>query len=102
MTAEDILKKIQVYLEKHSKDPSGWINQSIYKQNFFRLFEVSYKQGFFSPSSHPRLTTDAMADWLRQNWKSTDTNSDTKKEELIRELCSMWKEWEYAMDNFKK
>jgi len=99
MTAEEILKRVDDYLDQHA-DPQGArgsIYQDPYKSDFFDLCLEAYVKGYFDPSSSPRLTGDAMSDRFNVRWMDLEKEHQKKKLTLLKKLTQMWDEWEYAL-----
>jgi len=101
MTQEEIIEKIITYLDQHFKNTRGAISQEPYKGDFFDLFREAYRNGYFDPSSRPRLTGDALSDILAGRWLTGD-EGDKGKCDWMHKLLPKWDEWWYAWDQIRK
>jgi len=62
MGREEIISTVLTYLDEHLKEERGYIGQSFYKDDFFKLFKEAYKQGYFDPSSGSPLLTRRLSE----------------------------------------
>ena len=103
MTGEEIIRRIQEYLEQHRQGTRGHITQDPYKEDIFKLFREAYEGGYFNIGSNPRLTGDAIRDILNERWiKSLEMQDRMAAADILERLLSMWSEWKYAWDKYQE
>ena len=70
MTAEEILEKVNEYLDQHLKRgaPKEALSQDPHKTEFFELFREAYRKGYFDKSFSPQLSGDALYKAIVERW----------------------------------
>ncbi len=99
MTQEEIIKALIVLLDGHLTGLRGSMQQEPYKGDFFELFAQARRIGYFEPPSSPLLTADLQRDILVYRWFADD-GQDDKRQELLDQLLSAWREWRYALEHY--
>ena len=97
MTAQQILDRIIEYLDQHLSGIRGYIGQDPYKSDFFKLCKEAHHHGYCEPSSHPRLTGDAMKSILEVRWSTGGFAKEEQRSDLMERFFAMWDEWRYAL-----
>ena len=100
MTQKQIIDEVITHLDLHLKDVLGYIGQEPYKGDFFKLFKEAYREGYFQPSSNPRLTGDAFRIILLDRWNTGGDNKKQERQKLMEQLFARWDEWRYAWDHY--
>ncbi|MFH1355933.1 MAG: hypothetical protein ABII18_02270 [bacterium] len=98
MRADEILEKINDYIDQHVSDVRGSIHQDPYKSDFFQLCLDAHLKGHFKPSSPACLTGDAMRGSFHERWSALEPEFQEKKFDLLEQVISMWDEWSYALN----
>ena len=101
MTQDEIINQIVEYLDQHLLGTRGGMGQEPYKGDFFKLFEEAHRGSYFDVTSSPRLTGDGLIDPITVRWTTGDDEEANRREQLMRQLLSMWNEWRYAWDRLE-
>ena len=101
MTTEEILDRINQYLDQHISGISGSIHQEPYTGDLFKLFAVAYANRESAGPSAPCITSDGLIEAIGARSQQADVPEHyQKKIELLRKLGAMWKEWDYAWEMY--
>ena|ERR1035437_945128 len=99
MDGYELLKKLRSLIETHT-DLGCSIHQAGYKDDYFRLFKVAHDRKWFESSAHPRLTGDAISDYLYNDWLAEKNEINEKRGKTLKALLAMWDEWHYALKKY--
>ena len=101
MIHDEIIRKIIDYLMQHFENIRGCIGQEPYKKDLFALFKIAYENDYFSINASPRLTADNLRNIISERAGSNQELREIfETSELLNDFCKMWKEWQYALDNY--
>lgn len=103
MTNEEILSRINDYLDQHLSEGRGYIRQEPYIGDFFNLFAAAYAKRESAGSSAPYITSDGLVENVGARSQATDSaESYQKKLDLLHKLGAMWSEWDYAWEMYPR
>jgi hypothetical protein len=97
MRADEILESLKEKIFVHA-DHEITLFQEPYKGDFFKFFLDAYRNDYFSSSSHPRLTGDAIRDYFTERWLAENTAENNKRIKKLNSLLYVWDEWNYALE----
>lgn len=99
MEGERLRDKLREFLNEHLVQHRGYLGQEPYKKDLFRLFKLAYEGNYFDVKASPRLTGDALRDWLQETWLAPmDGDQRERAEAIAEDLLRRWDEWRYAWD----
>ncbi len=99
-TALEIVHKLIGLLNGHISGIRGYMGQSPYQDDLFALFQQAYENNCHLDTCSPRLTADALMDYLNKNW-AYEENEESEKGQLLRELYERWHHWSFAWRKLK-
>jgi hypothetical protein len=101
MTDEEILARINEYLDQHLSGIRGHIRQEPYIGDIFKLFAAAYANRESAGTSASHITSDGLVEEIGGRSQQADTPENyEKKLNLLRKLGAMWSEWEYAWEMY--
>jgi hypothetical protein len=93
MTNEEILNRINQYLDQYLNDIRGYIRQEPYIGDFFKLFAAAYANRESAGPSASHITSDGLVEEIGERSQQNDTPENyQKKLDLLRKLGAMWSE----------
>lgn len=98
MTNEEITDRVASHLLNRFQI-GGVLGQDGYRHDFFRLFEAAYLNAKQNPSG-PCVTADGLLENISERWMLDESEDGKRKRALLRELCDMWDEWQFAWDHY--
>ncbi len=93
---EDVLKEVVELLEQHRRGSRGSMHQEPYKGDIFKVFARAYNGGLLVDEERRHLRGDALYQAIIERRPVAD--DDTKKQQLLEQLDTMWREWTYAWE----
>ena len=99
MNKDEIIERVASYLEQHLNDTRGALRQDGYRHDFFRLFAQAYRNAKEDPSGNC-ITGDGLLEDIAERWMLDDSEQSQRKRDLLKRLCQMWDEWQFAWDNY--
>ena len=100
MTNEEILDRINGYLNQHLAGIRGYICKEPYIGDFFKLFAAAYANRGLDGPSVSCITSDSLVEDIGEPSHQADTPENyQKKLDLLRILGSMWSEWHSSRDS---
>ena len=103
MTNEEILNRINEYLDQHLSGIRGYIRQEPYIGDFFKLFAAAYANREAADPAASHITNDGLVEEVGERSHRTDSSENhQKKLDLLRKLGAMWSEWDYAWEMYPR
>jgi hypothetical protein len=99
MTNDEIITRVAALLEQHLNATRGALRQDGYRHDLFRLFAAAYQNSKESPSGDS-ITADGLLEDITERWTRDDSEQSQRKCDLLKRLCQMWAEWQFAWDNY--
>ena len=98
MTNDEIINSVASYLENRLLI-GGELGQAGYRHDVLRLFAAAYRNAKQNPSASC-ITSDGLLEDISERWMLNDSEESNRKLKLLKQLCDMWREWQFAWDNY--
>ncbi len=97
MTNDEILTRLNEYLDQHISGIRGALRQDPYMGDIFKLFAAATATHESAGPNSPQITNDGLVEDIGERSQQADTpEHHQKKLELLRRVGAMWSEWDYA------